>query len=274
MSNADYTLIQLSDTHLLGEGLAYGSVDTTARLKESLDAILASGLKPDALILSGDLTDHGAPAAYEKLRELVLPVVAELETELIVLAGNHDDAATLTKLLLDGGEHDRVHQIGGLRVITLDSSVAGHHHGEIGDDQLRWLAAQLEQPAPDGTILAVHHPPLPSTMSALDIAHLREPGRLAEAIAGTDVRLVICGHNHTISAGAAGGVPVWVAPAVAYSIDPLLGNGGIRAVREGGFTRIDVFDGSPVASYVPIGYGEPIFSYSADQLEELAAQYA
>ncbi|WP_246271743.1 hypothetical protein [Amycolatopsis acididurans] len=50
--------------------------------------------------------------------------------------------------------------IGGLRIIALDSSVPGHGHGELSGGQLDWLARELATPAPDGTILAPHHPPL------------------------------------------------------------------------------------------------------------------
>jgi Icc protein len=45
---------------------------------------------------------------------------------------------------------DRVHNIAGLRVIVLDTSVPGYHHGEISRAQLDWLATTLAEPAPFG----------------------------------------------------------------------------------------------------------------------------
>ena len=49
--------------------------------------------------------------------------------------GNHDDRATFRARLLDQepstGTVDRVHEVDGLRIITLDSTVPGEHHGEV-----------------------------------------------------------------------------------------------------------------------------------------------
>ena len=43
---------------------------------------------------------------------------------------------------------DRVQMIDGLRIITLDTSVPGHHYGEINDSQLAWLADELDKKHP------------------------------------------------------------------------------------------------------------------------------
>ena len=59
---------------------------------------------------------------------------------------------------------DRVHDVAGLRIVSLDTSVPGYHHGELTDDQLAWLADVLATPAPHGTLLALHHPPIPIPM--------------------------------------------------------------------------------------------------------------
>ena len=59
---------------------------------------------------------------------------------------------------------DRVHDVDGLRIVSLDTSVPGYHHGEISDAQYEWLASVLAKPAPHGTLLAMHHPPIPVPM--------------------------------------------------------------------------------------------------------------
>jgi hypothetical protein len=56
---------------------------------------------------------------------------------------------------------------------TLDTSVPGYHHGEISGRQLDWLADELATPAPDGTILALHHPPIPSVLDLAVTVELR-----------------------------------------------------------------------------------------------------
>ena len=44
---------------------------------------------------------------------------------------------------------------------------------------------------------------------------------LADVVAGSDVRVVLCGHNHHEGLGTLGSVPVWVSPSVAYRMDVL-----------------------------------------------------
>ena len=102
--------------------------------------------------------------------------------------GNHDDVALLRAHLLgrdaEPGPLDEVVRIGALRVVGLDSSVPGEDHGELDDAQLEALADELAEPAPDGTVLAVHHPPIWSTTPMSELVALRDPQRLAEVIRG------------------------------------------------------------------------------------------
>lgn len=69
--------------------------------------------------------------------------------------------------------------LNGLRVIALDTSVPGFHHGELGADRLEWLAGEPATPAPDGTILALHHPPVPSVLDLAVLVELRRQSELA-----------------------------------------------------------------------------------------------
>ena len=105
---------------------------------------------------------------------------------------------------------DRVHDIAGLRVIVLDTSVPDYHHGEITPEQLQWLAAQLAEPAPFGTILAMHHPPIPSVQDLAVTVELRDQPRLARVLRGTDVRSILAGHLHYSTSGTFAGIPVSV----------------------------------------------------------------
>ena len=78
-------------------------------------------------------------------------------------------------------------------MITLDSSVPGHHYGEITDGQLDWLRAELAVPAPDGTILALHQPPVPCIQDLAVLVELRDQSRLADVLRGSDVRAILAG---------------------------------------------------------------------------------
>lgn len=82
-------LVHVGDPHFVAEGLLYGETDPQLGLVEVLDAIEASGIGPEAIIFSGDLTDKGSPEAYsstpgfhhgEVSGDQLRWLVAELET--------------------------------------------------------------------------------------------------------------------------------------------------------------------------------------------------
>ncbi|MFD1214229.1 phosphodiesterase [Arthrobacter sp. GCM10027362] len=264
----NHFILHISDTHLLGgaEPL-YGVVDSTARLRQVFDDLEASGARPEALVFTGDLADRGEPAAYAKLRRIVEPAAARLGARVIWAMGNHDNRAHLRRALLGQTAEaaasqaplDQVHDVNGLRVIALDSTVPGFHHGELADGQLRWLAAQLAEPAPHGTILALHHPPVPSVQELAVLVELRGQARLERVLRGTDVRAIIAGHLHYSTTATFAGIPVSVASATCYTQD-LAGPAGATGGRDGaqGYNMIHVYDDTVVHSVVPLGGGTPV----------------
>jgi 3',5'-cyclic AMP phosphodiesterase CpdA len=146
-----------------------------------------------------------------------------------------------------------VYDLGGLRLIALDSTVPGWHHGDLDAAQLSWLRAELAEPAPRGTILALHHPPLPSHIPFFDILELRDQRGLADAIAGTDVRAILAGHLHYSTSGTFAGVPVSVAAASCYTMDlarPADEVNGMDAGRA--FHLVHVWDDTITHAVVPV----------------------
>ena len=254
-----HTLLHLTDTHLVGgDELLYGTVDADTRLGLILDDIRASRVRPDALVFTGDLADRGQPDAYRKLRGLVEPLAAALDAEIVWAMGNHDDRATLREELLDeaplGAPIDAVHAVGGLRIVSLDTSVPGHHHGEVTDDQLAWLADELATPSPFGTVLALHHPPVPSVFDMAVLVELRDQAGLAEVLRGTDVRAILGGHLHYSTSATFAGIPVSVASSTCYTQDLNVPVGSQRG-HDGaqGFNLVHVYPDTIVHSVVPSG---------------------
>ena len=172
--------------------------------------------------------------------------------------GNHDDRAALREHLLHEAPTmapmDRVHDIAGLRVIVLDTSVPGHHHGEIAPEQLQWLAAQLAEPAPFGTILAMHHPPIPSVQDLAVMVELRDQAPVAEVLRGTDVRSILAGHLHYSTTATFAGIPVSVASASCYTQDLL--TAGTRG-RDGAqaFNLVHCYPETLVHTVIPLAAG-------------------
>lgn len=255
----DHFLLHLSDTHLLGHGRSlYGSVDAEIHLRQLLEQLEASEGRPEAIIFTGDLADKGEPDAYDRLRRMVEPVAARLGAQVIWVMGNHDDRGAFREHLFAEQPTtrpvDRVYDVNGLRVITLDSSVPGHHHGEVSGEQLDWLAEELSTHAAHGTILAMHHPPLPSVLDLAVAVELRDQAGLAEVLLGSDVRSILAGHLHYSSSGTFAGIPVSVASATCYTQDLNVPTGGTRG-RDGAraFNLVHVYENTLLHSVVPLG---------------------
>jgi 3',5'-cyclic-AMP phosphodiesterase len=262
----DYILLHISDTHLISDGSLYGAVDAEGRLGELLDQLKHSGLRPDAIVFTGDLADAGEPEAYRKLGAVVEPFAAELGAELVWVMGNHDNRAALRSFLLDEAPSmaplDRVGMIEGLRIITLDTSVPGHHYGEISSSQLDWLAAELETAAPHGTILALHHPPIPSVLDLAVTVELRDQASLGRVLRGSDVRAILAGHLHYSTNATFVGIPVSVASATCYTQDLTVAVGGTRG-RDGAqaCNLVHVYPDTVVHSVIPLGTGKTVGTF-------------
>ncbi|MEU7631425.1 phosphodiesterase [Nocardia sp. NPDC049220] len=260
----DHVLFHFSDTHLLaGDDALYGDVDAELRLRQLLEQATASRIQPTAIVFTGDLTDQGEPLAYDKLAAIVEPFADSLAAPIVWVTGNHDDRGALrTRLLGEPASTaplDRVHLIDGLRIIALDTTVPGHHYGEITGDQLDWLRSVLAEPAPFGSILAMHHPPVPCVLDLAVVVELRNQRSLADVLAGSDVRAILAGHLHFSTSATFAGIPVSVASATCYSQDLGITAGGLRG-RDGAqaFNYVHIYPDTVVHSVVPIDRGRTV----------------
>jgi 3',5'-cyclic-AMP phosphodiesterase len=271
------TIVHLSDTHLLaGNRPLGGRYDTGANLRRALAAVEGLGVRPDAIVFTGDLTDLGEAEAYAALRESVEPVAERLGAPLVWVAGNHDERPALRRGLLDLEPTEEpvtgVWDLAGLRLVVLDSTVPGWHHGDLDDGQLAWLREVLSEPAPLGTILALHHPPLPSHVPFFDILELRDQAGLAASIAGSDVRGILAGHLHYSTNGTFAGVPVSVAAATCYTMDlarPASEVNGMDAAQS--FRLVHVYDDTVTHTVVPLEEAEAGQYFSAEWVARMAA---
>jgi len=274
------TVIHISDTHLIvGNRPLSGSFDPIENLKAMLERIERIR-DADALVITGDLTDLGEPDAYRDLKRLVEPVVERMGIPVIWVAGNHDERPAMRRDLLDEDPSLKAiyhsFDLDGLRLIALDSSVPGWHHGEIGADQLAWLAEDLATPAPLGTILALHHPPLPSHVPMFDILDLKDQPAFADAIRGSDVRAILAGHLHYSMSGSFAGIPTYVAAASCYTMDvarPPLEVNGMDAGQS--FHLVHVYDEQVTSTVVPVAAADPSDFFTPEwyaQLEEMTPE--
>src|SRR4029077_1028034 len=129
------------------------------------------------------------------------------------------------------------------------------------------LRHELATPAPAGTIVVLHHAPVPPPSPLLSYFALEASTRrsLSDAIAGTDVRLVLAGHHHLAQSGVLGAVPVAVAGSTAIRTDPLAPAGHDRTWASGAFNLIEVYPDTITVSVIPVDGADPVFDLDADE---------
>jgi 3',5'-cyclic-AMP phosphodiesterase len=278
-------IVHLSDTHFTADRAPmFGMVDSDELLAMALRQLAGSGLAPSAIVITGDIADTGADDAYARVRAAIEPVAAELGAELVWVMGNHDIRSRFRAGLLDQGlddaasaahpdaPYDRVVDLGGLRLVVLDSTVPGFHYGRVDEEQLEWLAGVLATPAPRGTLLALHHPPIPSPQLYDELIELRDQAGLEAVVRGSDVRGILAGHLHYSTHSTFAGVPVSVASATCYANDPLLSQTGLRAQAGGqAFDIVHVYGDRMLHSTVPIGEWPTVYEVTAAQAQHIGS---
>jgi Icc protein len=273
-----HTIAHISDTHFLAEGaLLYGSVTTEQNLRRALSQLTKSGVNPEAIVFTGDLADLGQPDAYKRLRAIVEPVAEELGAQVIWVMGNHDERLQYSKELFDvaGSEapQDRVYDIAGLRIISLDTTVPGFHHGALDPAQLEWLAGILSEPAPHGTVIAVHHPPIPEPLLwAMAMLELDGQDALADVVRGTDVIGILGGHLHYTTHSLFAGIPVSVAAATCYTMDLADGAKLLSGVDANqAFNIVSVYESQVVHTVIPLTSANEVTGFAADHRAAIEA---
>jgi len=193
---APFLLLQISDPHI---GANWEGADPDEALLRAVEAILSLPDRPDALLVSGDLTDNGAPEEYRRVRELLAP----LDLQPHVLPGNHDLRAPLREAFGLPGEGDEpvsyAVDLGPLRLICLDSIVPGAEGGSLDGGRIEWLDATLAEDVGTPTVLALHHPPLRTEIPTFDRIGLAAGSceALGEVVARhPQVTRIVAGHVH------------------------------------------------------------------------------
>ncbi len=217
------SLLQLSDPHIREPGrLAYGRINTAPYLVEAVASILRLPQRPDAVIITGDLTDFGRAAEYGHLRELIAP----LPMPVYLMPGNHDDRAQLRQSFPDHtylGLDEFVQYsipLGALQLIALDTVVAGASEGGLCEKRLAWLAGELEVQRDRPVVIAMHHPPFKTLIGHMDDIGLLRGAAELEALVSQypNIERIICGHLHRAIQVRFGGTIAATVPSPAHQV--------------------------------------------------------
>jgi 3',5'-cyclic AMP phosphodiesterase CpdA len=187
-------LLQVSDAHFGTEKPA---------VVEALVA-LASGLAPDLVVVSGDITQRARSYQFERAAAFVkrLPV-----PRVLTIAGNHDiPLFDLVTRFRDpyggfrrafGDELEPRHEAPDCLVLTVKTTRRRRHtDGEISDEQRARVSAELRRATADQVRIVITHHPLavPRAAEVHNVAHGSEEAMRAWAEAGADV--LLAGHIH------------------------------------------------------------------------------
>ena len=205
-------IIQISDLHIGG---LFKQETFDMLVKEIND-----DLKPDVLIISGDLTDDGLYFQFEKAKREISRFTCK---NIIVFPGNHDYRHTGYMLFREffpiaspsGSKvykfNDPTNQNQSIIVTTVGTSRADRDEGEVGHRQNLWLNKVLKKygntrdsKAKGATgqktirkIVAMHHHliAIPDT-GYTNVVGISDAGDVLRTCQANDVDLVICGHKH------------------------------------------------------------------------------
>ena len=182
-------LVQISDLHI--GGLFKRDTFNTI-VKEVNDDI-----RPDVIIISGDLTDDGLLFQFEQARKEINRFSCP---NLIVFPGNHDYRHTgyllfkkffpFTKQIYEFDDN--------IVVVTLGTARPDRDEGEVGHRQNLWMEETLSKYDNVKTkIVAMHHHliAIPDT-GYTNVVGILDAGDTLRACLESNVDLVLCGHKH------------------------------------------------------------------------------
>lgn len=219
-------IAQITDIHL---GFDPGNPDelNRQRLDTVLRALIEGPSRPDLLLATGDLTDHGDSDSYLALAD----AFGQCPFPVWPCMGNHDDrenfAAVFPDIPQQAGFIHYVIPLPGRRIIMLDTLEPGRHGGAFCEARARWLAERLDEDSATPTLIVMHHPPVEVGIDWMN-THPDEPWvqRFAATIEGRpNIVALICGHLHrTITApwkGTSVAICSSTAPQLALDLRPM-----------------------------------------------------
>ncbi len=178
-------IVQISDLHC---GSQYHIPSLATRV---IDEIIALG--PDALVVTGDLTDMGFRQEFRLAKRLIARAGVPAT---MVLPGNHD-ARNVGEMHFEEffGARASELMLPGVRILGVDSSEPDLDTGRIGRERYRWIEERFSEPD-EFKVLALHHHllPVPGTGRERNIVH--DAGDVLRVLTNCGCDMVLCGHKH------------------------------------------------------------------------------
>ena len=211
------TLLHLTDLHLFADPMhTIMGINPTQTLSNLIDLVAKNSLlKPDLVILTGDLSQDNSIESYEIGRQ----IIQELGCPILATMGNHDSQQNFSKIFPPFIQQlDSIPtQLTPWRILLLNSHYPQHVEGKLTDEEIDFLKHNLDQYREAPTLIFLHHHILSSTSDWLNHIALLNSQLFLDIIAPyQNIKAVVCGHVHKETTSLFGTIPFFSTPATSW----------------------------------------------------------
>ena len=191
---------------------------TAETLQQVLRHYQAGEWRADRVLVTGDIIQDDSAGAYERFRELLLP----LKLRVHCVPGNHDIPAIMQKICrVPPFSYCAYEEIGEWLLIGIDSCVTGVASGSISEAELDRLSSTIDDCDAKHIMVCLHHPPVPLGSAWLDTVGLKNGDAFLERLADSGrVRLAVFGHVHQDYDAVHNGVRIIATPSTCRQFKP------------------------------------------------------
>ena len=178
-------LVQISDIHV-------GSQFQPKVFDQVVNEV--NNLKPDVIVITGDLTNEGLIKEYKECKKLVSKLKAK---KIITISGNHDYRNTGYLAFKKYFPFESVNNLSkDIVLVTIGTARPDRNEGEVGYRQNLWLERTMKKHKDKVKILAMHHHLVGIPDTGADRLTITDAGDVLRTLVSTKVDLVLCGHKH------------------------------------------------------------------------------
>ena len=178
-------LVQLSDIHV-------GSQFQESVFSKVIEEI--NEIKPDSILITGDLTNEGLISEYEKCKKLLSKLDCK---KIFTISGNHDYRNSGYLVFKKFFPFETINELEeDVVLVTVGTARPDRNEGEVGYRQNLWLERTMKKFQNKIKILAMHHHLVGIPDTGSDRVTVIDAGDVLRTILDTHVDLVLCGHKH------------------------------------------------------------------------------
>jgi 3',5'-cyclic AMP phosphodiesterase CpdA len=152
-----------------------------------------NALEPDALVVTGDLTENGLLSQYRTARQVVGTINCKTK---VVCSGNHDYRSTGYLLFKEFFPSRKVVKLGKCVFTIVSTARPERNEGEVGHRQVVWLERTLRRYRKMVKVVAMHHHLIQVPDTGPDNIPVVDAGDTLRGMLDAKVNLVLAGHRH------------------------------------------------------------------------------